>query len=256
LLKGTSDARRLVGYCVGGQSTSALVRARSASFSLFSLLLLSLLVDICLIGLIGILHEFSHYVVASALAPAKFTVMTQTDPFPPILWVTGRASVSFTGKPSSVWLTLFYLAPAVVTLLPALCAGWLARGKAASAPMIGLRNGLVCAWMLEALFTLFPTFNSSVGPSDGALALGKAGIEFALTNPLAIFIASYPAWAVFRFAWWITAVYVTSRFFFKQAQLSFILIFSLASFVAIGLVMSATGIQVLGGMLSSLRLRG
>ena len=235
---------------------------RSAAFSLFSLLLLSLLVAVCLNGLIGILHELGHYVVASLWGPATFKVMTQTDPFPPILWVTG--SVSFMGKPPSSGVSLLYLAPALTTLLPALCVGWLARRKAGSAPLIGLRNGLLYAWMLEVLLTLIPTINSAAGPSDGALVLGRAGIEFALTNPVALFIASYPGWVAFRLAWWITAVYVTSRFFFKQAQLSFILLFSLASFVAIGLVMSWTGIstlrpvqvQVLDATLLSLRLRG
>jgi hypothetical protein len=246
---------------VTGQSIPALAKGRSAAFSLLLLLLLSLLVGVLLNGFIGILHEFGHYLVASVWGPATLNVMTQTDVFPPILWVTGR--VSFSGRPSS-GLSLFYLAPALVTLLPALYVGWLTRQKAASAHLIGLRNGLVCAWMLIALLTLIPTFNSSVGPSDGAMALGAAGIEFAMTNPIALFISSYPGWVAFRLAWWITTVYVTSRFFFKQAQLSFILLFSLVSFVAIALVMSAiriptlspVGVQLLDATLSSLRLRG
>jgi len=57
-----------------------------------------------------------------------------------------------------------------------------------------------------------------------------------VTNPIALLFASYPGWIVFRLAWWVTALYVTARIFFAKAQLSFILIFSLASFAAIGLI--------------------
>ena len=108
---------------------------------------------------------------------------------------------------------------------------------------VALGNGFFSAWILEALFTLLPSFNSSAGPSDGAFALARAGIEFAMTNPIVHFLASYPGWIVFRLAWWITAVYVASRIFFAKAQLSFILIFSLASFTAIGLILYWVGLR-------------
>jgi len=210
-----------------------------ATFSLLLLLLLSFMVALGLNSLIAILHELGHYVTARLVASATLTVITQTDTFPPIVWVTGR--VTYVGELGSA-RALFFLAPAFTTLPPAILAAWWARRGTSSQDRIALRNGFFFAWILEALFTLLPSFNSSAGASDGAFILGRAGIEFAMTNPIGLFLASYPGWIVFRLSWWITAVYIASRIFFAKAQLSLILIFSLASFTAIGLILYWIGL--------------
>jgi len=216
------------------ESRSASHRIVWAAFSLSALLLLSFIVDVGLNSLIAIMHELGHYLVGILAGSAKLTLVVQTDTFPPIFWVTGRVTHSGDLGPARA---VFYLAPALTTLPPAMIAAWLSRRSTYSTELTALRNGLLSAWFLMALFTLFPSLNPSTG-SDGAMILGMAGLVFGLNNPVSILFASYQGWAVFRLAWWITAVYVTARIFFARAQLSFVLLFSLVSFAVIGLILN------------------
>jgi hypothetical protein len=195
--------------------------------SVLLLFLLSFAVAIGLNSLTLILHELGHYAIAAIIASARLTLFPQMDAFPPILWVTGR--VDYMGELGSA-LVPFYVAPIFSTLPPAILAGWQAR-RTHTVRAMALRNAFVSGWFILGLYTLFPSFNSSAGPSDGAMALGQIGIQFASTNPLSLLFASYAGWVVFRFGWWVTAVYLASRTFFKSAQLSFILIFSVVTFV-------------------------
>jgi hypothetical protein len=197
-------------------------------FSIGLLVVLSFGVALGLNGVLEIFHEYGHYIVARIFASSRVVFITQPDTVPPFLWFSGYAT--FIGNLG--WaLGPFYYAPALTTILPWLIAGLVARRKP-SIPLIGARNALFVAWLLLTFRTLFPSPNSSsVGPSDGALLLGKAGLDFAMSNPVALFVASYPGWVIFRLGWWTVAVYLTSRVFFRKAQLSFIILFSILSFL-------------------------
>jgi hypothetical protein len=177
-----------------------------------------------------VFHEYGHYIVARIFATSSLVFITQPDTVPPFLWFSGYTT--FIGDLGSA-LAPFYYAPALTTIIPWMIAGLIALRKP-SIPLKGTRNALFIVWVLLTFRTLFPSPNSSaVGPSDGALLLGQAGINFANSNPLALFVASYPGWVIFRLGWWMAAVYLASRVFFKKAQLSFIILFSIVSFLAL-----------------------
>jgi len=72
-------------------------------------------------SLIAILHELGHYLVARMVGSGALTIITQTDTFPPIVWIAGL--VTFTGIIGSARV-LFFLAPALTTLAPAVLAAW------------------------------------------------------------------------------------------------------------------------------------